>query len=395
MSILKTKQINSPLNITGSLYGTASWAENVVNTIIYVNENQNIHSIEVQDFDPNIAVTFDDGTGALKFIFGAPTPPAPTLVLSGFETNRFNKQEDAYNVIGTFNVGGYTLVSASLYTGSTLLQKVGSGTSINVPLTTSGSQYYKLEVTSSNPVDNSLNRQSVLASGILDKLTPQAPSIAPTANVQLGATSNLIEQGATGSIAFTSASGDARGWQLSYVSSSYTTPITVLGSLTGSSPIIITATAFYSSSGTNGADNDPALTTQVSSTFTYTKIRSVRYGAIATRPITQSEIENLAFWDTTLGGSVGKIEKGFYTQAQLDNKSITFDFVGPKYHYIIYDRTLGPLRRLDNEAGGNELGQGGQFENQLIQTTNYNMYISKDQLSSGGGSLSVTYTLRF
>lgn len=393
MSILKTKQINSPLNITGSLYGTASWAENVVNTVLYINENQNINSIEVQDFDPDIAVTFN--AGALKFIFGTPTPPAPTLVLSGFNTDRFNKQLDTYNVVGTFNVGGYTLVSASLYTGSVLLQKVGSGTSINVSLTTSGSQFYKLEVTSSNPVDNTLNRQFVLASGVLDKLTPIAPSITPSANVQLGASSNLIEQGATGSIAFTSASGDSRGWQLSYVSSSFTSPITVLGSLTGSSPIIITATAFYSSSGANGSDNDPALTTQISSTFTYSKIRSIRYGAISTRPITQSEIENLSFWDTTLGGSVGQIEKGFYTQTQLNNKSITFNFIGPKYHYIIYDRQLGSLRRLDNEAGGNEAGPGGQFENQLIQTTNYNMYISKDQLSSGGVSLPVTYTLRF
>lgn len=31
MSIINTKQINSPLNITGSLFGTASWATNVVN----------------------------------------------------------------------------------------------------------------------------------------------------------------------------------------------------------------------------------------------------------------------------------------------------------------------------------------------------------------------------
>jgi hypothetical protein len=31
MSIINTKQINSPLNITGSLFGTSSWAEYVVN----------------------------------------------------------------------------------------------------------------------------------------------------------------------------------------------------------------------------------------------------------------------------------------------------------------------------------------------------------------------------
>lgn len=390
MSIIQRKQINT----TGSLYGTASWAQNVVNTIQYVNSNNaNITSIQTQDYDTGVAVTFVDGN--LKFIFGTPTVPAPTLQLSVFETNRFNKQLDAYNVIGTFNVGGYTLISASLYTGSVLLEKVGSGTSINIPLTTSGSQSYKLEVTSSNPIDDSQNKQSVTVNGTLNKTPPASPTITPTTNVQLGTTSNLIEQGATGSIAFSSASGADNNWVLNYVTSSYSTPITLLGSLTGSNDIIIAATSSYSSSGANGSDNDPARTIETYVTSTYTKIQSLRYGATTVASFTQSDLENLANWDTTLGGSVGTIEKGTYLKTTINNKVISISWTGDKYHYIIYDRGLGQLSQIKNAAGGNELSLGGKFYNNLTQTTDYNIYRSTVLLSSGGGSATAPYTLIF
>ena len=170
-------------------------------SITYVSSSNNpLTEIEVADYDNNTAITYVNGR--LKFIFGTPTvPSSPTASFnSTFITNRFNKVLDDYTVTGTIAVNGYTLISASLYTGSALLAQVGSGTSLTYSATTSGSQTYSLHVTASSPLDNTLNMQSTTLTGTLSKANPGSPTITPTATVQLGAGSNQIEQGATGSI---------------------------------------------------------------------------------------------------------------------------------------------------------------------------------------------------
>lgn len=369
--------------ITGSLFGTASYASTAA--IQYVtNSIQSLTGIEVADFDNNTAVTFTNGV--LKFIFGTPTAPSAPVASfnSTFATDRFNQVSDAYILTGTIAVGGYTLISASLYEGGTLLTSTGStATQLIYSTTTTGSHTYVLQVTASSPLDSSLNRQSTTLTGTLSKTNPGSPTITPTATAQLGTTSNQIEQGATGSITFTSASGTANSWIHVYTSTNLTPPISITGSNTGSTSLSATATSYYSSSGTLGADNNPALTTTSTNSFTYTKIRSLRYGATGSTAFTSTELENLALWDTSLGGAVGTIAKGTTTAT---GQTLTITWTGDKYHYIVYNSSLASLTNITT-------GGFGVFSSFTLTTIgNYKVYRS-NTLQSGGAGTSITYVL--
>jgi hypothetical protein len=353
--------------------------------VTYVSASNNpLNEIEVADYDSNVAVTFVNGR--LKFIFGTPTvPSAPVASFnSTFVTDRFNKVTDAYTVTGTIAVGGYTLISASLYEGGVLLTSTGSlATQLVYNTTTTGSHTYVLHVTASSPLDNSLNIQSASLSGTLSKSTPGSPTITPTATVQLGSTSNQIEQGATGSITFVSASGTANDWIHVFTSTNVTSPIFVTGSATGSSSITATATSNYSSSGVLGADNSPALITQSINSFTYTKIRSLRYGASTATSFTSTELENLAAWDTALGGTVGTVAKGTTTAS---GQTLTITWTGDKYHYIAFNSSLASLTNIT--TGG--FGVFSSFT--LTIVGQYKVYRS-NTLQAGGAGTSITYVL--
>ena len=354
-------------------------------SITYVSSSNNpLTEIEVADYDSNVAVTYVNGR--LKFIFGTPTAPsAPAASFnSTFATDRFNQVTDSYTVTGTISVGGYTLISASLYENGVLLTSTGSNaTQLIYSTTTSGSHTYVLQVTSSSPLDGTLNKQSTSLTGTLSKSNPSAPTITPTATVQLGSTSNQIEQGATGSITFTSASGTANSWVHVYTSTNAGSPIYVTGSATGSTSISATATSYYSSSGVNGSDNSPALTTTSTNSFTYTKIRSLRYGATGSASFTTTELANLALWDTTLGGTVGTISKGTTTAS---GQSITITWTGDKYHYIVYNSSLASLTNITTA------GFGVLSSFTLSTVGNYKVYRS-NTLQAGGAGTSITYVL--
>ena len=354
-------------------------------SITYVSSSNNpLSEIEVADYDSNVAVTFVNGR--LKFIFGTPTAPSAPVASfnSTFITDRFNKVTDAYTVTGTIAVGGYTLISASLYEGGVLLTSTGSNaTQLLYSTTTSGSHTYVLHVTASSPLDNSLNIQSASLSGTLSKTNPGAPTITPTATVQLGSTSNQIEQGATGSITFTSASGTANSWVHNFTSTNVTSPIFVTGSATGSSSITATATSYYSSSGVLGADNFPASIITSTNSFTYTKIRSLRYGASTATSFTSAELENLATWDTTLGGTVGTVSKGTTTAS---GQTLTITWTGDKYHYIVFNSSLASLTNITT-------GGFGVFSSFTLTTVGQYKVYRINTLQAGGAGTSITYVL--
>ena len=349
--------------------------------ISYVtNSVQNLTGIEVADYSTDVAVTFVNGT--LKFIFG--TPLAPTSVAastSGFATDRFNNVTDAYSVNGTWSNQGYTLVSASLYEGATLLTQVGSGTSLTYSTTTSGSHTYRLEYTASSPLDNSLYKTSTTTTGTVSKSNPASPTLTATPSVQLGYSSNQIEQGATGSISFTSSSANpSNNWNLTSVTTNVATPYYVTGSATGSTSISITATANYASP---TGENNPDLTTTSTATTTYTKIRSLRYGASAATSFTAGELENISAWDTTLGGTIGTIAKGTTTAS---GQSVTITWTGDKYHYIVFNSSLASLTNITTSG----FGVLGQFT--LSTVGSYKVYKS-NTLQAGGAGSSITYIL--
>ena len=344
------------------------------------NSVQNLTGIEVADYSSDVAVTFVNGT--LKFIFG--TPLAPTSVAAsstGFATDRFNNVTDVYSVNGTWNNQGYTLVSASLYEGVTLLTQVGSGTSLTYSTTTSGSHTYRLEYTASSPLDNSLYKTSTTTTGTVSKSNPAAPTLTPTTTVQLGSTSNQIEQGATGSISFTSSSvNPSNNWNLTSVTTNVATPYYVTGSATGSTSISITATANYASP---TGENVPDTTTTSTTTATYTKIRSLRYGASTATSFTAGELENLALWDTTLGGTIGTIAKGTTTAS---GQSVTISWTGDKYHYIVFNSSLSNLTNITT-------GGFGVFGSFAVTTVGQYKVYKIGTLQAGGAGSSITYVL--
>ena len=364
--------------VTGSLFGTASFA--TLSNIQYVTSSlESLSQIEVADYSADVAVTFVNGK--LKFIFGTPTAPvAPSLSFnSTFLTDRFNKVLDNYSITGNVNVNGYTLISASIYEGSAQLANIGTGTTLAYNTTTSGSHTYLLAVTSSSPLDGTVVSSSVTLVGTLSKTSPGTPTITPTPNVLFGAASNQIEQGATGSITFTSGSGAANSWILTSILTNVTSPIPITGSATGSASILITATSYYSSSGVLGADNNPALTTTTTSTTTYTKIRSVRGGASAATSFTSLELEAVGTWT----GSIGNIYKGTTTAT---GASVTITWTGDKYHYIVYDSARVALTNI-TKAGF------GVFSDFTLTTVgNYKVYKSK-LLQAGGSGTTFVYVL--
>ena len=354
-------------SFSGSLFGTASWAISssqaitasyaATASITYVSSsNLSLSEIEVADYSNDVAVTFVNGR--LKFIFGTPLSQSITsFTLSDFATDRFNRVLDGYTASAVWANNGYTLISASIFTGSVLLAQTGTGTSLSYPMTTSGSQVYMLHVTASSPLDNTIVAVTRSVSGTLSKSNPGNPTLTATATVQLGATSNQIEQGATGSITFTSSSGAANSWVLSSITTNYTSPLSVTGSLTGSSAISITATSYYSSSGVNGSDNSPALTTTTTTTTTYNKIRSIRYGTIATNltaSVSQSWLENLSNWDTTLGGTIGTVVKGTVDPTTSGYTAPSLTTSGNHFIFVI-DNTYTLTSILNTGANLNDL----------------------------------------
>jgi epidermal growth factor receptor substrate 15 len=344
------------------------------------NSVQNLTGIEVADYSSDVAVTFVNGT--LKFIFGTPLVPTSVATsLSGFASDRFNNVTAAYSVNGTWSNQGYTLVSASLYEGATLLTQVGSGTSLTYSTTTSGSHTYRLEYTASSPLDNSLYKTSTTTTGTVSKTNPVAPTLTPTATIQLGVTSNQIEQGATGSISFTSSSASpSNSWNLTSVTTSVGTPYYVTGSATGSTSISITATANYASP---TGENVPDTTTTSTATTTYTKIRSLRYGASAATSFTAGELENIGAWDTTLGGTIGTIAKGTTTAS---GQSVTISWTGDKYHYIVFNSSLSNLTNITT-------GGFGVFGSFAVTTVGQYKVYKTSLLQAGGAGSSITYIL--
>jgi hypothetical protein len=344
------------------------------------NSIEQLTGIEVADFDNNTAVTFTNGV--LKFIFGTPTQPSSVAAsLTGFVTDRFNKVTDNYTVNGTWNNQGYTLISASLYEGSTLLTEVGSGTSLSYNTTTSGSHTYQLQYTASSPLDGTLYKTSTTTTGTLSKTNPAAPTTERSVVVQLGSTSNQIEQGATGSITFTSSSANpSNSWNLTSVTSNVPSPYYITGSATGSTSISITATANYASP---TGDNSPDLTTTSTATTTYTKIRSLRHGASAADSFTATELENIGAWDTTIGGTIGTIVKGTTTAS---GQTLTISWTGDKYLYIVFDSARPNLTGITTSG----FAVLGQFT--LTTVGQYKVYRTT-LLNAGGAGSSITYIL--
>ena len=346
------------------------------------NSNFSLKQLQVNDYDSNVAAIFDDGSGKLTLTFGEPaTPSSVTLSTSGFNTDRFNQTVDSYNITATWNNGGYTLLTASIFEGNTFLTQSQAGTSITFATSSIGNHSYRLAYTASSPLDGTLYKETELLTRNLSKSNPSNPSLTTTADVQLGASSNQIEQGATGSITITSSSSaTSNQWELDRTETNFKTPFAITGSATGSSTISITATAHYDSP---DGENSPNTNTTRTTTRSFTKIRSVRFGASTATAFTAEELADLSLWDTNIGGSVGTIDKG---NTNPSGDEITISFSGDKYHYIVYDSSRSDLSNITTSG----FGVLGQFTKTTVGS--YKVYRTTT-LQAGGGGSSITYNL--
>lgn len=351
--------------------------------VTYVtSSNFSLKELQVNDYDDNVAAIFNDSSGKLTLTFGTPTQPSSvTLSTSGFNTDRFNQTVDSYDITATWNNGGYTMLTASIFEGNTLLTTVNTGTSITFPTSSIGNHSYKLAYTASSPLDNSLYKETENITRNLSKTNPSNPNLTTTPSVQLGNSSNQIEQGATGSITITSSSSaTSNQWVLDRTETNFKSPFAITGSATGSTTISITATAYYDSpTGENNPDTDTTRT----DTDNYTKIRSVRFGASTLTTFNTSQLSDLAFWDTTIGGDVGTIDKG---NTNPSGDSVTIAWSGDKYHYIVYDSSRSNLSNITTSG----FGVLGQFN--VTTIGQYKVY-KTNTLQAGGGGSSITYDL--
>ena len=363
---------------------SASYAEYAATSSIKYDSGSGVitglDSIKINDFDDNVGVTFQDSK--LTLTFGSPAIPAiSNFFNSGFLTDRFNQVSDSYNTIGNWDNGGYTFVEASILQGSTVLDTttIAGSTNLTLPQTTAGSQSYTLIYTGSSPLDGSEYKLSQTLTSNLSKSIPGLPSISDTVTVQLGDTNNQFEQGASGNIAFTTNYGASNGWdQVSITNTPPNSPISFTGA--GSTSISIqSVTAYQSPTG----ENSPQLSTSRTATTTFSKIRSVRYGASTAASFTQTELEDLAVWDTGLGGTIGTIDKG-NTNPSGDTLTITWS--GDKYQYIIYDGNNSDLTGIATSG----FGVIGQFTKSTVG--DYTVYRT-NVLQAGGSGASITYNL--
>jgi hypothetical protein len=268
--------------ITASLEGTASWATYASSSLKLQNSGSYIQSIQISDFSGDVATVFSNGN--LQFIFGTPTPPDISSSFSfnsTFLIDRFNNENDDYDVSASLstNLGNYTLISASLYTGSVLLASTGSGaTYLRYAFTKSGSQNYKLFVTSSNPTNGQYLYQSASLSGTLAKSDPTGytylssttinPSYYYLYNGSTATPGYYIEEGATGVLNFTNVYSDpSNGW--TRTAQTPASSITIYADNTTYGPI-------YSASYTSGTKNIPTLSKSAQSQFSFLKMRSTK-----------------------------------------------------------------------------------------------------------------------
>ena len=374
------------LEIPGGIVSSSTQLASAISgagAVTYVtSSNFSLKELQVNDYDDNVAAIFNDSSGKLTLTFGTPTQPSSvTLSTSGFNTDRFNQTVDSYDITATWNNGGYTMLTASIFEGNTLLTTVNTGTSITFATSSIGNHSYKLAYTASSPLDNSLYKETENITRNLSKTNPSNPNLTTTPDVQLGNSSNQIEQGATGSITITSSSSaTSNQWVLDRTETNFKSPFAITGSATGSTTISITATAYYDSPpGENSPDTDITRT----DTDNYTKIRSVRFGASTLTTFNTSQLSDLAFWDTTIGGEVGTIDKG---NTNPSGDSVTIAWSGDKYHYIVYDSSRSNLSNITTSG----FGVLGQFS--VTTIGQYKVY-KTNTLQAGGGGSSITYDL--
>ena len=189
---------------------------------------QTIQTITTKDFeDDETKIQFDINTGDLKFLFGQIPVPSCTIFEENFEENKFNLEEQTFNVKGKYFKEADGFISASLIRLIPTPKLTLDDTPIDTPsaelfkqlLNSTGSKTdlanlpeyrFRMELTSSNVLNGNDRFSSAILNLNLDKEKPDDPFIEVNHDIStFGGKGNIynntiIEVGATGSLSYTS-----------------------------------------------------------------------------------------------------------------------------------------------------------------------------------------------
>jgi hypothetical protein len=365
-------------------------------TISYVDTTNNdtvseLRNLKIYDYDTVNSVNFNGTDQTLTLVLGTPNPPTANITITGFETDRFNKQTDSYIVTGQYSSTVYNVERIVLQDNSiatALIDATGEDVTnpVALTLTTTGSRSYTYTVYSRNPTTNQLVSDIKSVTRNLSKTLPANPIITVTPNLQyFGLNGYKIEYGDFGTLDFTAEYGASNGW----------TPVTITVNLaeTGDyTPATITptgtsytiqSTAIYRSPA--GA-NDPDLQIAVYSSKVYTRMRSLRAG-YSSHPIN--------YWIDNNGENlvdISKWEGNIYNANNWTDpagKQVNITFNGTKYMYIVMDETyrLNGIRTVP--FGSDSLAAWIPYT-----AAGYRIYVYQQQYTLGAfGTDTLTYEL--
>lgn len=355
-----------------------------------------LSQLKIIDYSRDVFVTASGGQLILQF-GTASIPTGLSTAFSGFNIDRFSGPGagsyvvDAYDIIFSYTTGsGNILLSASLLQGTTTVATNNTpgttSTTFNILTTSpyaSGSQNFTGSLHVQLEDGSKVSYNATPASQTLSKTNPADPTLTFSYSGLTGTTTYVsnntannysnsnIENGVTGTITYTSASGTTNGWTL-----------TSLTSLSSPSPITVTATgsiALLSVSGaysSNGLGTPLAPSSAIQRTKTYSRIVSLRSGASPnSSSFTEAELLDLTAW--TGGGEVQNGTINFNTTSIPNNTNVTISNSTSAYLYIIYGSSAADLTNITEN--------GFLVTNNFTKTTVglYKVYRSNFPISAG------------
>jgi hypothetical protein len=360
-----------------------------------------LRNIKIYDYDAVNSVNFNGTNQTLTLILGTPNPPTASIAVTGFDTDRFNKELDSYNVQGSWASTLYTLTQLTFFEESTIISDTTNTNGITSPISTAvntyGSHTYTFRINSTNPSTGVTSTSQKSVAATLSKLDPSAPVFTFSNTLNFGFDNDTIEYGDTGEIRFTLNYGTLNRWQSNnkYVTASPSSlGFYVDAEQRGTAsidahtdPIFISGYALYNSPpGTN--DPDPIYKNK-QTTKQYNRVKSLRIG-YSDQPYTYftanggAALENLMSWTGTI----------YKPQGWTDpvGKEVSVTWSGAKYIYIV----------MDSQYTLNSIIQGGSFQalttfvdgttGGVVTDNGYRIYATGNLLGVGG-TITTSYQL--
>ena len=352
---------------TGSIYNITN------NTIISGGDQSNIlfqtqsnisntllSNLVVKDYSND--VTLNVSGGKLELIFGTPSQPfSEDIIISNFNTDRFNLVTDNYTITPSYNLNGALFFNGELSSSLEGITTFGNGETITInelnnPSYTSGSHIFTYKI-DTILADNTLYSISTTKEVNLNKLNPTDPILNVEYNLipanAYNDSQNEIEFGAQGVLSWsttlgtTISSNNGLGWvksnpEFSSNTSTLDTPFSQKPVYPTDSVTIQSIEQYWNSGLEN---NPPKYHTGSTDERNWSRIKSLRYGTYSgTGPFTLPDLMSLDFWES----DIGTISYGSNTQTEIE--SITLDFspntTTGEYLYIIYSSSLNDIDTL-------------------------------------------------